>query len=180
VALVLIDAAEGVTEQDAKIAGFVHEEGKATVVLINKWDTVEKETGTMENMRKQVLSDLKFMDYVPVLFISALAGTRVNRVLDSVREVYHEASRRVTTGVLNDVIADVQLALQPPSSSGKRLKIYYGTQQSVKPPTFVLFVNDMTLMHFSYERYLENQFRKAFGFAGTPIRLILRERKKEG
>ena len=180
VALLLIDAAEGLTEQDAKIAGFVQEEGKAAVVLVNKWDAVEKETGTMESMRKKVLADLKFMDYAPVLFISALTGIRVPRVLETVNEVYREASKRVTTGVLNDVIADAQLALQPPSTGGKRLKIYYGTQQSVKPPTFILFVNDATLTHFSYERYLENQFRKTFGFVGTPIRLILRERKKEG
>lgn len=180
VALVLIDAAEGVTDQDAKIAGFVHEEGKAAVVLVNKWDAIDKETGTMERMRKEVLQDLKFMDYAPVLFISALTGTRVSHVLETARAAYQQAAHRVTTGVLNDVIADAQLALQPPSMNGKRLKIFYGTQQSVKPPTFVLFVNDMTLIHFSYERYLENQFRKAFGFEGTPIRFILRERKKEG
>ncbi|MCL1964845.1 MAG: ribosome biogenesis GTPase Der [Firmicutes bacterium] len=180
VALILIDARQGVTEQDTKIAGFVHEEGKAAVVLVNKWDAVEKETGTLEARRRQVLSDLKFMDYANVLFISALAGTRVHKVLEAVREAYEQASRRITTGVLNDVLSDAQLALQPPSAGGRRLKVYYGTQQSVRPPAFVLFLNDETLMHFAYERYLENQLRKAFGFDGTPIRFILRERKKEG
>lgn len=179
VALILIDAQQGVTEQDTKIAGFVHEEGKAAIVIVNKWDAVEKQTGTMETMRKQVLSDLKFMDYALVLFTSALTGSRVDRVLELVQEVYAQASKRVTTGVLNDVLADAQLALQPPATGGRRLKIYYATQQAVRPPTFVFFMNDQTLMHFAYERYLENQFRKAFGFEGTPIRFILRERKKE-
>lgn len=179
VALILIDAEQGVTEQDTKIAGFVHEEGKAAVVIVNKWDAVEKQTGTFETMRRKVLEDLKFMDYAKILFISAKEGLRVHRVLDMVREAYAEASKRITTGVLNDVLADAQLALQPPSSGGRRLKIYYATQQSVRPPTFVLFLNDETLMHFAYERYLENQFRKAFGFEGTPLRFILRERKKE-
>lgn len=180
VALILIDAAEGVTEQDTKIAGFVHEEGKASVILVNKWDTVDKETGTFEKMRAEVIEDIKFMDYAPVIFLSALTGQRVHRVMELAYEAYAQASRRVTTGVLNDVLADAQLSLQPPSTGGRRLKIYYATQQGVKPPTFVLFINDITLMHFAYERYLENQFRKAFGFEGTPLRFILRERKKEG
>ncbi len=179
VALILIDAQEGVTEQDAKIAGFVHEEGKAAVIIINKWDLIEKETNTMETMRKQVIEQLKFMDYAQTLFISAQEGIRVHKVLEMVREAYAQASRRITTGVLNDVLADAQLALQPPATGGRRLKIYYGTQQGTKPPTFILFLNDVTLMHFAYERYLENQLRKAFGFDGTPIRFILRERQKE-
>ncbi len=179
VALILVDAKEGVTEQDTKIAGFVHEEGKAAVILINKWDEIEKETNTFDTTRKQVIEQLKFMDYAQVLSISARDGTRVRKVLSLVQEAYEQASRRITTGVLNDVLADAQLAQQPPTMGGRRLKIYYGTQQSVKPPTFVLFLNDITLMHFAYERYLENQFRKAFGFEGTPIRFILRERKKE-
>ena len=179
VAVILVDARQGVTEQDAKIAGFVHEEGRAAVIVVNKWDAVEKETGTLEAMRREVLAQLKFMDYAPVLFISALTGLRAQRVLEQVQAVYAQATRRITTGVLNDVLADAQLAQQPPLCGGRRLKIYYATQQSVQPPTFVLFVNDETLMHFAYERYLENQFRKAFGFAGTPIRFILRERKKE-
>ncbi len=179
VALLLVDAQEGVTEQDTKIAGFIHEEGKAAVILVNKWDAVEKETGTFEATRKEVLEQLKFMDYAEVMLISALSGQRVERALPMAREAYAQATRRVTTGLLNDVLADAQLALQPPATGGRRLKIYYATQQSVQPPTFVFFVNDETLMHFAYERYLENQFRKAFGFAGTPIRFILRERKKE-
>lgn len=179
VALVMVDAQQGVTEQDTKIAGFVHEEGKAAVVLVNKWDAVEKQTGTFERMRRQVLEDLKFMDYAAVLFISALEGIRTSKVLEAVQAVYQQATKRVTTGVLNDVLADAMLAQQPPQSGGRRLKIYYATQQGIKPPTFVLFVNDTELMHFAYERYLENQFRKAFGFEGTPIRFILRERKKE-
>lgn len=179
VALILVDAQEGVTEQDTKIAGYVHEEGKAAVVVVNKWDVIEKQTGTFETMRKQVLEQLKFMDYAQTLFISAKEGTRVSRVLEMVREAYAQASRRVTTGVLNDVLSDALLAQQPPATGGRRLKIYYATQQSVRPPTFILFLNDEKLMHFAYQRYLENQFRKAFGFEGTPIRFILRERKKE-
>lgn len=177
VALILIDAGQGVTEQDTKIAGFVHEEGKAAVIVVNKWDAVEKDTGTMEKMRREAIEQLKFMDYAQVLFISALEGTRVHKILEMVCEAYAQTTRRITTGVLNDVLADAQLALQPPATGGRRLKIYYATQQGVKPPTFILFLNDQTLMHFAYERYLENQFRKAFGFDGTPIRFILRERE---
>ena len=179
VALMLIDANEGVTEQDARIAGMIHEEGKAAVVVVNKWDAVEKETGTLEKTRKQVLEDLKFMDYAPVLFISALTGKRVNTVLQSVDAAWLQASRRVPTGALNDVIGDAQVSLQPPVSGGRRLKIYYATQVSVCPPNILLFVNDKELMHFSYERYLENSLRKAFGFEGTPVRLSLREKDKE-
>ncbi|MBR4081082.1 MAG: ribosome biogenesis GTPase Der [Clostridia bacterium] len=179
VALLLIDAQDGVTEQDTKIAGLIREEGKAVVVVVNKWDALEKETGTLEKYRKQVLEDLKFMDYAPILFLSALTGQRVHTVLENVDMVWAQASKRVPTGVLNDVLADATAALQPPSSGGRRLRIYYLTQQSVCPPTFVLFVNDEELMHFAYERYLENYFRKTFDFTGTPIRFILREKKKE-
>lgn len=179
VALVLVDALEGVSEQDSKIAGYVHDQGKAAVIVVNKWDALNKQTGTLEAYEREVRAQLKFMDYAPMLFISAKTGQRAQRVLEAVRFVYAEATRRVSTGVLNDIMADAQAALQPPAASGRRLKIYYATQQAVKPPTFVLFVNDMTLMHFSYERYLENQFRKAFGFAGTPLRFVLRERSKK-
>lgn len=179
VAVIVIDANDGVTEQDTKIAGYVHDEGKAAVVVVNKWDAVEKDTKTLENYKKQVLDDLKFMTYAPVLFISALRGQRVPRVLETVKLVYEQASKRITTGVLNDVLADATTALQPPASGGRRLKIYYATQQDTCPPTFVLFINDEALMHFAYERYLENQFRKAFGFEGTPIRFILRQKQKE-
>lgn len=179
VALILIDAQDGVTEQDTKIAGLVHEEGRAAIIIVNKWDVLEKETGTLEAYKKQVLEDLKFMAYAPVLFLSAKTGQRVNTVLKAVQNVYAEASKRVPTGVLNDILGDAQAALQPPATGGRRLKIYYATQQSVCPPTFVLFVNDEKLMHFAYERYIENHFRKSFGFEGTPIRFILREKKKE-
>ena len=179
VALLLIDAQEGVTEQDARIAGMIHEEGKAAVVIVNKWDALEKETGTLEKFKKQVIEDLKFMDYAPVLFISALTGQRAQTVLPTVNAAWEQASRRVGTGALNDVLGDAQMALQPPMMGGRKLKIYYGTQPAVCPPTFALFVNNEELMHFSYQRYLENCIRKAFGFEGTPIRFVLREKKKE-
>ena len=179
VALMLIDAQDGVTEQDTKIAGLVHEEGKACVVVVNKWDAIEKETNTMEQYRKQVLEDLKFMDYAPVLLVSAMTGQRVHTVLDMVSQAYAQYTKRVPTGVLNDVLADAQASLQPPATNGRRLKIYYGTQQHVAPPTFILFVNDEELMHFAYQRYLENFLRKTFDFTGTPIRLVLRAKHKE-
>ena len=179
VALMLINAQDGVTEQDTKIAGLIHEEGKACVVVVNKWDAVEKETNTLEQYRKQVLEDLKFMDYAPVLFVSAMTGQRVHTVLDMVSQVYAQYTKRVPTGVLNDVLADAQASLQPPATNGRRLKIYYGTQQHMAPPTFILFVNDEELMHFAYQRYLENFLRKTFDFTGTPIRLVLRAKQKE-
>ena len=179
VAMLLIDATQGVTEQDSKIAGYIDEQGKAAVIVINKWDAVEKETGTLEKYTKKVREELKFMSYAPVLYISAMTGQRVQKVLETVRAVHEQATRRVTTGLLNDILSDAQAALQPPATSGRRLKIYYATQQAIQPPTFVFFVNDEELMHFSYERYLENHFRKAFGFEGTPLKFILRERNKK-
>ena len=179
VAMLLIDATQGVTDQDSKIAGYIDEQGKAAVIIVNKWDAVEKETGTMEKYTKEVREQLKFMNYAPVLYISALTGQRVQRVLETVRSVHEQATRRITTGLLNDILTDAQAALQPPATSGRRLKIYYATQQAVQPPTFVFFINDETLMHFSYERYLENQFRKAFGFEGTPLKFVLREKSKK-
>ena len=179
VALLLIDAQLGVTEQDTKIAGLIMDSGKAVIVVVNKWDAVEKETNTMESYRKQVIADLKFMSYAPVLFLSALTGQRVHTVLDMVKKVYGEYCKRISTGVLNEALADAQAGLQPPSTGGRRLKIYYGTQQGVCPPTIVLFINDEKLMHFAYERYLENSLRKCFGFQGTPLRIFLREKKKE-
>ena len=180
VALLLIDAQTGVTEQDTKVAGLILNSGKAVIVVVNKWDAIEKDTNTMESMRKKILSDLKFMSYAPVLFLSALTGQRVNTVLDAVKAAYAQYSKRVPTGVLNEALADAQISLQPPVSGGRRLKIYYATQQSVCPPTFVLFINNEELMHFAYQRYLENHFRKCFGFEGTPIRFILREKKQDG
>ncbi len=179
VAVLMIDANDGVTEQDTKIAGLILDEGKASVVIVNKWDMIDKNTGTLEKMKKQVLSDLKFMDYCPVLFISSLTGQRVHTVLDTVKSVFAMASKRISTGVLNDILNEATAALQPPLQGGRRLKIYYATQQGVRPPTFLLFVNDEELMFFSYERYLENCFRKAFDFSGTPIRFSLRQKKKE-
>ena len=179
VALLLIDAQIGVTEQDTKIAGLILNAGKAVIVIVNKWDLIEKDNHTLESYRRQVLSDLKFMSYAPVLFLSAFSGQRVNTVLKAVKEAYAQYSKRISTGVLNEALADAQASLQPPATSGRRLKIYYATQQGACPPTFVFFINDENLMHFAYERYLENQFRKSFGFAGTPIRFILREKQKD-
>lgn len=179
VALLLIDAQDGVTEQDTKIAGIIQDEGKAVIVVVNKWDAIEKETGTLEGYRREVLDALKFMDYAPILFLSAKTGQRVNTLLDMVDQVWAMACKRIPTGMLNDVLNDATSDLQPPAQSGRRLKIYYVTQQSVCPPTFIFFVNDMKLMHFAYQRYLENYFRKTFDFTGTPVRFILRERKKE-
>ena len=180
VALLMIDANDGVTEQDTKIAGLIHEEGKGVLIVVNKWDMVEKETGTLEKTRKKVLNDLKFMDYAPVAFISAFTGQRVNTILQQVSGIYQNARRRVPTGVLNDVVNDAVNDLQPPMQGGRRLRIYYATQGGVQPPTFILFVNDPDLLNFSYERYLENFFRKTMDFSGTPIRFQLRERKKDG
>lgn len=179
VALILIDASAGITEQDVKIAGYVHEQGKASVVLVNKWDIIEKDTKTSEKFKKQLYSDLAFMDYVDVQFISAKTGQRLQRVLPAVLEAHAQSVRRIQTGVLNDVLNDAMAVNQPPSTGGRRLKIFYCTQVAVAPPTFIIFVNQTQLMHFSYERYLENCFRKAFGFKGTPIKIILRERDGE-
>ena len=179
VALLLIDATDGVTEQDARIAGLIHDEGKAVIIVVNKWDLPEKETGTYERYQKQIREDLKFMPWAPVLFISAATGQRVSQVLPKVRQVYETAGKRITTGLLNDILNEAVTDLQPPAQGGKRLKIYYATQGGVRPPTFVLFVNEEKLMVFSYQRYLENYFRKTFDLEGTPIRFILREKQKE-
>lgn len=176
VCVIMIDAQDGVTEQDAKIAGYAHEQGKASVVVINKWDLIEKETGTVEEYRKQVMKKLSFMQYAPVLFISVKTGQRVHRVLELVRSVYGQASLRISTGMLNDLLNEATAMVQPPSDKGRRLKLYYAVQSTVRPPTFIIFMNDMKLFHYSYERYLENQLRKSYGFEGTPIRFIPRER----
>jgi GTP-binding protein len=179
VCIIMIDAQDGVTEQDTKIAGYAHEQGKACIIAVNKWDLIEKETGMFESYRKTVISKLEFMSYAPVTFISAKTGMRVDRLFDLIDHVYAQASVRVTTGVLNDVLNEALAMVQPPSNKGRRLKIRYMTQTGVRPPTFVLFVNDMTLMHFSYERYLINTLRANFGFEGTPIRFILKEKNIE-
>ncbi len=179
VCLIMIDAREGVTEQDTKIAGYAHEQGKASIIVINKWDLIEKTTGTMEEYRKSVYEKLSFMTYAPVLFISAKTGQRVHRLFELIKYVSDQAALRISTGMLNDVVNEATAMVQPPSDKGKRLKIYYVTQAGIKPPTFIIFVNDAELMHYSYERYIENHLRKSFGFEGTPIRFILRERDKE-
>ena len=180
VVLIVVDAEQGLSEQDVKIAGYVHEEGKPSVLVVNKWDLIEKDTNTMNKFKKDMQVDLAFMDYVPFLFISAKTGQRVNKILAQVKESYAQSTRRITTGTLNDVVNEAVSMTEPPAMSGKRLKIYYATEVSVQPPTFVIFVNDETLVHFSYKRYMENYFRKTFGFQGTPIKIIFRNRTKEG
>ena len=176
VCIVMIDARDGVTEQDTKIAGLAHDSGKATIVVVNKWDLVEKETGTMEKMRRQIMQDLSFMSYAPVLFISALTGQRTDKIFELINYVCDQSTMRITTGMLNDVLADAQAKVQPPTDRGRRLKIYYMTQTGIKPPTFVIFCNSRELFHFSYQRYIENQIRSVFGLEGTPIRLIIRQK----
>ncbi len=179
VVLIVVDSAEGMSEQDIKICGYVHEQGKPSVIVMNKWDAVEKDTYTVNTFNKKMQSDLKFMDYLVPVYVSALTGQRVDKILSLALEVYSEATKRVATGVLNDVITDSIVAVEPPSHNGKKLKVYYVTQSGVCPPTFVFFVNDAKLMHFSYQRYLENTLRKTFEFKGTPIKLIVRNRKEE-
>ena len=176
VCLILIDARDGVTEQDTKIAGLAHEAGKASIVIVNKWDLVEKETGTMEKMRKDIMRDLSFMSYAPILFISALTGQRIDRIFELINFVNDQTNMRITTGMLNDVLADAQMRVQPPTDKGRRLKIYYMTQTGVRPPSFVIFCNKRELFHFSYQRYLENQIRAVFGLEGTPIRMVIRQK----
>ncbi len=176
VCLILIDAQEGVTEQDTKIAGLAHEAGKASVVVVNKWDLIEKDSHTMDRMRKEIMRDLSFMSYAPILFISALTGQRTQRIFELVNFVNDQSAMRITTGMLNNVLADAQARVQPPTDKGRRLKIYYMTQTGVKPPNFVVFVNRADLFHFSYRRYLENQIRAVFGLEGTPIRMVVRQK----
>lgn len=178
VCVIMIDASEGLTEQDTKIAGYAHEQGKACILVINKWDIVDKDGKTMNAFKVKVKEHFAYMSYAPILFISAKTGQRVEKLLEEIKEVNVQHKRRVTTGMLNDILNEAMAKQQPPSDKGKRLEIYYGTQASVAPPTFVLFVNDSDLFHYSYLRYIENQFRLAFGFEGTPIHFIVREKKK--
>ena len=163
-------------EQDTKIAGLAHEAGKASIVVVNKWDLIDKETGTMEQMRKDVMRDLSFMSYAPILFISALTGQRTERLFELINFVNDQSAMRITTGMLNNVLADAQARVQPPSDKGRRLKIYYASQIGIKPPLFSFSLNDRELMHFSYSRYLENKIRDAYGFRGTSIKFVFRER----
>lgn len=176
VCLILIDATEGVTEQDTKIAGLAHEAGKASLIIINKWDLIEKDSKTMEKMRQKVRNDLAFMTYAPILFLSALTGQRVPQIFGEITRVYQQAGTRITTGMLNSVLADAQTRVQPPTDKGRRLKIYYMTQVGVRPPHFVVFCNDAKLFHFSYKRYLENCIRNTFALDGTPIILSIRQK----
>ena len=176
VCLIMIDATEGVTEQDTKVAGMAHEAGKASIIVVNKWDLVEKDDKTMARMTEDIRRDLAYMTYAPILFISAKTGQRVDKLFDMIDYVSNQATFRVTTGMLNTVLADAQTRVQPPTDKGRRLKIYYMTQVGVKPPHFVVFCNDRRLFHFSYQRYLENCIRSTFGLEGTPIILSIREK----
>ncbi len=180
VCVLVIDATEGVTDQDAKIAGEAHESGKGVIILINKWDLIEKETGTLENFKKDVYTKLAYLSYAPIIFVSALTGQRVDKLFPMINDVNKQNSFRATTGMLNNVIEEAITLVQPPSDKGRRLKIYYATQVSIRPPTYVVFCNNAQLFHFSYQRYIENQIRKNFGgLTGTPVRIIVREKLKE-
>lgn len=179
VCLIVIDSSEELSEQDVKIAGYVHEQGKPSVVVMNKWDVVEKDTYTIEKYNRKLKEELKFMDYFIPTYVSAKTGKRVDNIIKLAERAYENASRRISTGLLNDVLREAILTNEPPSKNGKRLKIYYVTEVSANPPTFVIFVNDDTLMHFSYRRYLENALRRSFDFEGTPIRLIIRNKNEK-
>ena len=176
VCIIMIDARDGVTEQDTKIAGLAHESGKACIVAVNKWDLVDKETGTMEKMRKDIMRDLSFMSYAPIIFISAATGQRTEKLFELINFVNDQSNMRISTGMLNNVLADAQARVQPPTDKGRRLKIYYMTQTGIKPPNFVIFCNSRELFHFSYQRYIENQLRTVFGLEGTPIRMVIRQK----
>ncbi len=179
VCIIMIDARDGITEQDTKIAGMAHEAGKASIIAVNKWDLIEKDDKTMDRMRDEIRRDLSYMTYAPVLFISALTGQRVDRIFELINYVNEQSNMRITTGMLNNVLADAQARVQPPTDKGKRLRIYYITQTGVRPPNFVIFCNDAKLFHFSYQRYIENQIRSVFGLEGTPIRLVIRQKGDE-
>ena len=176
VCVIMIDAVEGFTEQDSKVAGLAIEAGKACVIAVNKWDAIEKTDKTMSNYRKKLENDFSFMSYVPIIFISAKTGQRIDRLFELIKYVNEQNTMRISTGMLNDILADATARVQPPTDKGKRLKIYYMTQASTKPPTFVCFCNKADLFHFSYQRYLENQIRSTFGLEGTPVRFVIRER----
>lgn len=176
VCVIMLDANEGVTEQDTKISGYAHDQGKACILVVNKWDTIEKDSKTMNSFRMQVREGFSYMQYAPIMFISAKTGQRVDNLLEEIKKVNEQHKKRITTGMLNDLLNEATQKQQPPSDKGKRLKIYYGTQASVAPPTFVLFANSKDLFHYSYLRYIENQLRGAFGYEGTPIHFIIREK----
>ena len=179
VCVIMIDATEGFTEQDSKVAGYAHEQGKACVIAVNKWDAVEKDGNTMNKFQKELEADFSFMSYAPIVFISALTGQRVDKLFEFIVSTYEQNCRRISTGMLNDMLSYATAKVQPPSDKGKRLKLYYMTQASTKPPTFVVFCNRSDLFHFSYQRYIENQIRETFGLTGTPIKIVVRERGKD-
>ena len=174
VCLIMIDAGTGITEQDEKIAGIAHEAGKASIIVVNKWDSIEKDNSTVNTFNERIRTALAYMPYAPIVYVSALTGQRINTLFDHIRYVHNQTNMRISTGMLNDVLAEATMKVQPPSDKGKRLKIYYMTQVSVAPPTFVLFCNDAELFHFSYQRYIENCLRQTFGFSGTPIKLVIK------
>lgn len=176
VCVIMIDANEGFTEQDSKVAGYAHEQGKASVIAINKWDSIEKDGKTMEEFRKKLEIDFSFMSYAPMVFISALTGQRIDKLFEQIRYTREQNARRITTGMLNDLLSYATARVQPPSDKGKRLKLYYMTQAGTKPPEFVIFCNNKELFHYSYQRYIENQIRESFGLNGTPIKIVIRER----
>ena len=176
VCVIMIDGIDGFTEQDSKVAGLALDEGKACIIVVNKWDAVEKDGTTMDSYRKKLMKDFSFMPYAPILFISAKTGQRIERLFELIKYVHEQNTMRISTGMLNDILADATARVQPPTDKGKRLKIYYMTQASTKPPTFVCFCNRADLFHFSYQRYLENQIRSTFGLEGTPVRFVIRER----
>ena len=177
VCLLMIDGKDGITDQDEKIAGLAHEAGKACIIVVNKWDAVEKDGKTMDSMRKQLMKDFSFMSYAPIIFISAKEKIRLDRLFELIKFVDTQNAMRISTGKLNDVLADATARVQPPTDKGKRLKIYYMTQASTRQPTFVCFVNNAELFHYSYQRYLDNQIREVFGLEGTPTRMVIRERE---
>ena len=179
VCVIMIDASVGITEQDTRVAGVAHDSGKASIIVINKWDLIDKETGTLEAMTKMVKERFSFMDYAPVIFISAKTGQRVDKLWEAIVKANESSEKRLSTGVFNDMLTEAVAMVPTPQDKGKHLKIYYGTQVAVKPPTFALFVNDTELSHFSYERYIENQIRRNFGFEGTPIKILMRNKKGE-
>ena len=180
VCLIMIDAQEGVTEQDTKVAGIAHDAGKACIIVVNKWDLVEKDDKTLRKEEEKIRKDLSYMTYAPILFISAKTGQRVGKLFEMINKAYDESCKRITTGQLNNVLADAVARVQPPTDRGKRLKVYYITQTGVRPPNFVMFCNDAKLFHFSYRRYLENKLREVFGFEGTPIRVVIRQKGENG
>lgn len=179
VCLIVIDAEEGITEQDEKIAGLAHEAGKASIIVVNKWDLIEKDNSTTKKFTEKIYTALSYMTYAPLIFVSAKTGQRLDKLFEHINYVHNQSCTRITTGMLNDMLADATARVQPPSDKGRRLKIYYMTQTSIKPPSFVLFCNEIRLFHYSYQRYIENQLREVFGFNGTPIRFVLRERGDE-